>query len=65
MTKKQARTKIIQAVNRYKMSFWATTRYPPKLVGPKQIQWAVFIARQRKLVSPDILEAAGFNAKTK
>jgi hypothetical protein len=61
MEQDQARAKIIQAVNRFKVGYWTRSRYQPKLVGPKQIQQAVFIARQRKLVSPEVLIAAGFN----
>src|SRR3972149_8088227 len=61
LSRDEARNKIIQAVNRFKVGFWSSTRYQPKLIGPKQIQWAVFIARQRLLVSPEVLIAAGFN----
>lgn len=58
-----ARMKIIQAVNRFKVGYWQSSRYQPKLVGSRQIQQAVFIARQRELVSPDVLIAAGYNPK--
>lgn len=62
MERDQARNTIIQAVNVFKVNYWSNKRYIPKLIGPKQIQWAVFIARQRKLVSPEVLTTAGFNA---
>jgi hypothetical protein len=61
MAKKQARQKILQAVNLYKLRRWANSNYQPRLVGPKQIQQAVFIARQNNLVKSDIYIAAGFN----
>lgn len=64
LNKDEARDKIIQAVNLFKLKYWSQhTGYQAKLIGPKQIQWAVFIARQRNLVDADTLKAAGFNAK--
>jgi hypothetical protein len=61
-----ARHAIIQAVNRFKLGKGRTMRvgaghYAPKLFGMKQIQQAVFTARQNKLVDADTLRRAGFN----
>jgi hypothetical protein len=54
--RKDARWQIIQAANRHKLSF----RRNPRLFGMRQLQQAVFMARQRNLVGPHTLDAAGF-----
>lgn len=51
----EARWQIIQAANRYKRS----VRHQP-LFGMRQLQQAVFMVRQRQLVSAATLDAAGF-----
>jgi hypothetical protein len=67
LRRNDARTAIIQAVNVWKLR---GRRYvgifgyiPPKLLGPKQLQQAVCIARRNRLVKPEVLETAGFRAK--
>lgn len=57
----EARWKIIQEVNKHKMRFRVAPNVHPKLIGMKNIQWAVFIARRFKLVSNETLEVAGYN----
>lgn len=55
-----ARWKIIQEVNKYKMRFRVAPHVHPKLIGMKNIQWAVFIARRYKLVNNLTLQRAGY-----
>lgn len=54
----EARWKIIRAANRHKL----TIRRPgtPTLFGARQIQQAVFVCRQNRLVDDATLVAAGF-----
>lgn len=59
----KARWKIIQEVNKYKMRFRVAPNVHPKLIGMKNIQWAVYIARRFKLVSNQTLEEAGYNGR--
>lgn len=58
-----ARWKIIQAANRWKMARMLPVGnmvYAPKLFGMKQIQQAVSVARRRRLVKSKLLEEAGY-----
>jgi hypothetical protein len=52
----QARWHIVQAANRHKLR----VRRQPRLFGMRQLQQAVFVARQHQLVSPHTLDLAGF-----
>lgn len=56
----QARWRIIQEVNKHKMRFRVAPQVHPKLIGMKNIQWAVYIARRFKLVNNETLEEAGY-----
>lgn len=57
--RQEARDRIVQAVNRYKL----TMRRSPTLVSTGSgMQWAVFVARQRRLVPAKVLVAAGYKA---
>lgn len=51
-----ARWRIIQAANRHKVRF----RPSPRLFGMRQLQQAVFMVRQHRLVDAATLELAGF-----
>ena len=59
LDQKAAREKILMAANRHRI-FNST-----KVMTMRHIQRAVFRCRQHKLVSPEILEAAGFNPTRK
>lgn len=52
----RARWEIIQAANRHKLQ----VRRSPRLFGMRQIQQAVFMVRQHRLVGPATLDAAGY-----
>lgn len=59
------RQQILQAVNRFALAFRrhnsARGFVPPtRLYGSRNINEAVCVARRRKLVAPEVLEAAGF-----
>lgn len=54
--RKAARWQIIQAANRHKLR----VRRGPRLFGMRQLQQAVFMARQHRLVDARTLDAAGF-----
>lgn len=56
----QARWKIIQEVNKYKLRFRLAPQLHPRMLGMKNIQWAVYIARRNKLVNNATLEEAGY-----
>jgi hypothetical protein len=62
----QARDKILQAVNQFKLRHASAWRgriaFQPVLAGSRQIQQAVRIARHHRLVKPEVLEAAGYRA---
>lgn len=58
--RRDARWKIIQEVNKHKMRFRMAPTVHPKLLGMKDIQWAVFIARRFKLVDNLTLQRAGY-----
>jgi hypothetical protein len=51
-----ARWRIIQAANRHKLR----VRRQPRMFGMRQIQQAVFMARQHRLVDTATLDLAGF-----
>lgn len=63
----EARLQIVRAVNAFKLRFyrWNTSRIrrplpQPRLIGLRQIQDAVCIARRNQLVDAHAFEAAGF-----
>jgi hypothetical protein len=62
-----ARARIIQTANRdklrrYRRQSRRIRRPEPRLYGPRQINEAVAHVRNRRLVKPEVLEAAGFRA---
>ena len=58
-----ARLRIVQAVNNFKLGYrpFGFNGPQPVLFDTNTLQQAVHIARQRKLVQGQTLEAAGFN----
>lgn len=60
-----ARLKIIQAANRYKLTFSQIRGYTPTLFGSRHIQQAVCVCRRNLLVDEATLIEAGFNAKAR
>jgi len=59
LNQEAAREKILMAANRHRI-FNST-----KIMTMRHIQRAVFRCRQHKLVSSEVLEAAGFNPTRK
>jgi len=57
-----ARWQIIQAANKHKVRT-APSWFTPRLFGMRQLQQAVCVARRNRLVSGDVLMAAGFRAR--
>lgn len=55
--RRKARASILEAANKRLRK----DRQEP--LNARQIQWAVFMCRQRGLVKPATLEAAGYNAR--
>lgn len=64
-TLQEARTAIVQAANRHLLRRHSRRRFGfhVRLLNQRQVQWAVFVCRQNGLVSPDVLDLAGFNSE--
>jgi hypothetical protein len=64
-TKTDPRWLIIRAANHHivRTSQRRSPFIPPRLLGMRQIQQAVCVARRNRLIEPTILAAAGFRAK--
>lgn len=63
MGKQEARLKIIQACNNWKRNRQLPIGkyvYMPTLYGSRHINQAVCMARRRRLVKSEVLEAAGY-----
>lgn len=60
LTPAEARLEIIQAANRFKIRLHARHQYQARLFGSRHIQRAVSVCRSHRLVSPELLKAAGF-----
>ena len=63
-SRRDARLKIVQAANRWKMTrqlpIGKHYAYQPKLFSLRQIQQAVCVVRRRGLAKPEVLETAGY-----
>lgn len=65
MDRDEARRLIVKTAEKHRARLAMSIRVQVKPHTIRRIQWAVFHVRQRRLVTPEVLEAAGYRAQRK